>query len=141
MTSMLPDVNVWLALSYDLHPHHEVTKRWFATVGRDSLFFCRVTQLGLLRLLTNRMVVGSGVLNQRGAWQAYGQLLADRRIGFMKEPAGLDEVFRRRSDREEVSLKRWTDDYLAAFAESAGVRLVTLDQALAERASDSVLLR
>ncbi len=52
----------------------------------------------------------------------------------------LDTTFRRLSTRDEVSPKRWTDDYLAAFAEAGSLTLVTFDRALAVRSPTSLLL-
>jgi len=51
----LPDVNVWIALAADQHIHHNVAKRWFTGIQDDQVLFCRITQLGFLRLLTNSM--------------------------------------------------------------------------------------
>ena len=39
-----------------------------------------------------------------------------------------------------VAPKDWADSYLIAFAQSAGIRLVTLDKAIGHRASDTILL-
>ncbi len=107
---------------------------------RARFNFCRVTQLGLLRLLTHRAGVGSAVLTQRQAWRGYDDLITDFRVCFEDEPLTLQKIFKRHSEHDEVSPKRWTDDYLAAFAESAGLQLVPLDQALAARISDSCSL-
>ena len=58
----LPDVNVWVALAVDGHPHHAIAKRWFERLGQESLLFCRVTEMGLLRLLTNEHVMSLKVI-------------------------------------------------------------------------------
>ncbi len=50
----LPDVNVWIALAAERHAHHMRAREWFATLADERLVFCRITQLGFLRLLTNR---------------------------------------------------------------------------------------
>ena len=49
----LPDVNVLLALSAEGHVHHKPARLWFYAQLTDSVAICRVTQMGLLRLLTN----------------------------------------------------------------------------------------
>jgi uncharacterized protein len=61
----LPDVNVWIALAADKHVHHNVAKHWFMNIQADRVLFCRITQLGFLRLLTNRHVMGEEVLIPR----------------------------------------------------------------------------
>lgn len=64
-TSLFPDINVWLALTYEGHTHHADAAQWFATRSADATFaFCRFTQLGLLRLLTADAVMGDEVMTQ-----------------------------------------------------------------------------
>ena len=79
---LFPDVNVWLALSYQRHVHHPAAKAWFERLDENArLCFCRFTQLGLLRLLTTDAVMGEDkVLSQAEAWRAYDRLNGDERI-------------------------------------------------------------
>jgi predicted nucleic acid-binding protein len=65
MTSYLIDINVWLALSLEHSPYAGSAQRWFGglTGTRARLPFCRITELGLLRMLTNEAVMGESVLN------------------------------------------------------------------------------
>ena len=138
-SSRFPDVNVWLALTYDRHEHHGRAAAWLEE--RDErIFFCRFTQLGLLRLLTNEQVMGADVLTQSKAWRAYHRWLGDDRIDFHGEPdpARLDPSFQELSTRLRPSTKLWADAYLAAFARSARLILVTFDQALRTMPSVSV---
>jgi len=89
---LFPDINVWVALTYEGHVHHAIARSWFASAG-DSLrlFFCRFTQLGLLRLLTAVPVMGKDeVMTQAEAWGAYDRWLQDERVAFLDEPSGLD---------------------------------------------------
>ena len=70
-TSLFPDINVWVALTYEGHVHHRTAATWFATLEPDAgLVFCRLTQLGLLRLLTTEAVRGDEVMTQPQAWAA-----------------------------------------------------------------------
>ena len=141
-SSLFPDVNVWLALTYEGHIHHSVAHSWLSEVGPDSrLFFCRVTQLSLLRLLTTVAVMcKEEVLNQQKAWRVYDGWIKDQRIALMQEPAGLDGTFRRLSRSLQPSPKDWADSYLAAFALSAELTLVTFDRALHRRVKRSIFL-
>ena len=140
-TSILPDVNIWLALVYAAHPHHLAVRRWFELLNEaDALAFCRVTQMGFLRLVTQQKVVGAGVLTQAQAWAAYDRLLLDPRITYLPEPDHLEAGFRTLTAREAASPKLWTDDYLLAFAQAAGLALFTLDRALAGRSAAAFLL-
>jgi predicted nucleic acid-binding protein len=63
----LPDVNVRLALAIDGHPHRRSAQAWLDAPPTGSLAFCRVTGMGLLRLLTNRQVMQHDTLGSAGA--------------------------------------------------------------------------
>ena len=130
-SSLFPDVNVWLALTHSRHVHHETAAAWFRSELDASLYFCRFTQLGLLRLLTNEQVMGVEVMNQRKAWQTYHRWLEDERIEFHREPETpqLERLFEELSAHSRPSTKLWADAYLAAFARIAGLTLVTFDRA------------
>lgn len=80
--------------------------------------FCRFTQLGLLRLLTNRSAVGEDVLPQAQAWEAFDAFLANPGNRMMEEPQGIDPLFRRLTDRKEASTKQWAR---TCFIKSLGV--------------------
>ncbi len=68
----LPDVNVWLALTFDSHVHHPDAKAWFDGLPAGAVcFFCRLTQQGLLRLATNPSVFGQHAVTLPEAWQKY----------------------------------------------------------------------
>jgi uncharacterized protein len=54
----LPDVNVWLALLNTQHPHHSSAKHYWEHAAAQHIAFCRITMLGLLRLSTNKVVMG-----------------------------------------------------------------------------------
>ena len=139
---LFPDINVWLALTYDRHVHHVVAKRWFEGVAPTArLFFCRITQLGFLRLLTAPAVMGpDGARNQREAWKAYDRWLADERVEFLDEPAGLETPFRALTGSPHASPKDWADSYLAAFAQVSCLTVVTFDHAFQSKARDLLLL-
>jgi predicted nucleic acid-binding protein len=68
---LFPDIKVWLALSYERHVHYPVARKWFEQLDGDSLLcFCRLTQIGLLRLLTTGALMDIDVLSQADAWRA-----------------------------------------------------------------------
>jgi|SRR5690348_10967123 len=139
--SLFPDINVWLAASAAAHIHYSIASRWFDSRPPEArVCFCRVTQMGLLRLLTSESVMGSEVLTQEEAWHAYDEFLEDDRIEFVDEPSKLENEFRRHSSRPHPSSKTWTDDYLAAFAISGELTLVTFDQAFRGRVKNLELL-
>ena len=134
-------MNVWLALAHEIHPQHGVAIAWGESLSGDAtLSFCRFTQLGLLRLLTNQSAMGADVLTQARAWAVYDAFLKTAKARLTEEPRGIDPLFRRFTDRDEASTKQWADGYLAAFAIAAGIRLVTFDRALAGKVKGAVLL-
>ncbi len=124
-----------------MHPHHTAAIAWGESVDPQSKFyFCRFSQLGLLRLLTNSSAMGSDVATQAEAWRIYDLFFQNGSTFFADEPKQVEELLRRRTMKSESSTKEWADAYLAAFAESAGLRLVTFDKALAARTKGSILL-
>jgi toxin-antitoxin system PIN domain toxin len=138
---LFPDINVWVALTHGRHVHHLVASDWFASLAPGMRFcFCRFTQLGLLRLLTARAVMGDEVMHQVEAWAAYDRWLEDGRVTFVEEPPGLERRFRALTRMKQAVPKTWADAYLAAFAETAQVTLVTFDRALRGKVRPLVLL-
>jgi toxin-antitoxin system PIN domain toxin len=129
-SSLFPDVNVWLALTHNRHVHHALAADWFQSLSDEPIFFCRFTQLGLLRLLTNQQVMGLDVMSQRAAWRANLRWYEDQRIEFHREPesADFERLFQEFSAKPHPSTKLWADAYLAAFAKSAGLTIVTFDK-------------
>jgi len=140
-TSLFPDINVWVALTYEGHAHHRTAAAWFATVKPDvSLVFCRFTQLGLLRLLTTEAVMGDEVMTQPQAWAAYDRWHQDLRVEFVEEPAEIDGRFRALTRLRQPATKDWADSYLAAFATVGQLTLVTFDRGLRAKAKSVVLI-
>jgi toxin-antitoxin system PIN domain toxin len=140
---LFPDINVWVALSYDRHVHHRSALQWFDHLAPMArLFFCRVTQLGLLRLLSSAAVMGPDLAKgQQEAWKAYDAWLQDDRIEFLEEPDGLETQFRALTRSPQASPKDWADSYLLAFASAADLRMVSFDQALGQKGTNVLLLQ
>jgi predicted nucleic acid-binding protein len=101
--------------------------------AEDELAFCRVTQMALLRLVTNRVITGRDVLSRRQAWELVDRLMADARLRFLTEPDGLEPLWVTFSKRDDHDHLLWTADYLAAFAQAAQAELVTLDRVFRTR--------
>lgn len=126
-TGDLPDVNVWLALVHAGHPHHAVARQWWAGRRAGPVWFCRVTMLGLVRLLAQPRVMGDGALQAAAALDMYGQIIQAPGVGLMPEPAGCEQAYRQ-FVQPDLPARLLTDAYLAAFAQSASLRLVTFDR-------------
>jgi toxin-antitoxin system PIN domain toxin len=129
----LPDVNVWIALAAERHTLHRPARHWFSNLQDEKLAFCRLTQLGFLRLLTNKHVMEEEVMRPDDAWEAYRVLRLDRRIGYLAEPNELPETWQAFTEGPLSSPNLWTDAYLCAFAHAAGLTLVTFDTKIPAR--------
>jgi len=134
------DANVWLALLWSRHIHSEKASAWFAEAGEEQFFFCRFTQLTILRLLTTASIMGKDVKTMSEAWQVWDRVWADARISFLPEPDELEKEFRSRSRLSSRSPKVWADAYLLAFASVAGLKFVTFDRALKANGANLLVL-
>jgi len=140
ISSSFPDVNVWLALLLEDHVHRGAARRWWESTESDLIGFLRVTQMSVLRLLTTQAAMNGRPLRMPEAWAAYDRLFDDERVAFVDEPNGVEAAFRKYARKKQASPKLWADAWLLAFAECAGGSVITLDQALADRANHTVLL-
>src|ERR1700676_90069 len=100
----LPDVNVWIAMYSPGHVHHSIALNWFDQSGASDIVFCRVTQMGFLRLVTNRHVMGVNALGPPGAWGAVDEMLKNARIFFAKEPPAMGSVYNSISGSRDLFL-------------------------------------
>jgi toxin-antitoxin system PIN domain toxin len=96
---LLCDTNVWFALALSKHVHHDAARQWLDSIDEPAIIhFCRATQQSLLRLLTNRTVLGAygnAPLTNNEAWAAYAALLADDRITMtIAEPTDIEDKWR-----------------------------------------------
>jgi uncharacterized protein len=124
----LPDVNVWIALTSDRHVHHVIARNWLQSFAGEQIAFCRITELSLLRLLTNSHVMGEDVLDPIRAWQVYDDLRADPRAIFLPEQIGFSERWRQAAAQISGGPNSWTDSYLATFASHTESTVVTFDR-------------
>jgi toxin-antitoxin system PIN domain toxin len=133
-----PDINLWLAIAAPEHAHAPIAQAWW---DRESgaIAFCRLTQLGFLRLVTTAAVMDGKPLTMNEAWQVYDRFYEDDRVTFIPEPAGVDKRFREKASGRTASPKVWADSWLLAFAQAADGVLVTFDHALASRGASCLL--
>jgi toxin-antitoxin system PIN domain toxin len=124
------DANVWLALLWSRHIHSEKAGAWFERASEEKFFFCRITQITVLRLLTTPIVMGSDVKTMSEAWALWDRVCADDRTALLAEPESIEPELRRFSALRSSSPKVWADAYLLTFAAVAGLKLVTFDRGL-----------
>ena len=126
----LPDVNVWLALLIVEHPHHAAARRYWETNDAGCRrMFCRTTMLGVVRLLCERRLMGPAVKTLPQAWSIYRQLRESADVGFQSDRETADKTLAQWLDTPAAPIpgRLWTDAWLAALAESSGLRLVSFD--------------
>lgn len=137
----LPDINVWLALTFDSHVHHPSAKTWFDGLPSGEVcFFCRLTQIGFLRLTTSKKIFGKHALKLLDAWQKFDMFLSDPRVAVAAEPADLEIHWRNFTQHQSYSPQVWNDAYLAAFAVAGSLELVTFDKGFKQYATVSCKL-
>jgi len=134
------DANVWLALIWGRHIHAERARGWQESSPEEKFFYCRFTQITVLRLLTSAAVMGQDVRRMAEAWELWDRVCADDQVALLAEPEGMEPDFRRLSKAGGWSPKVWADAYLLAFASVAGLKLVTFDKALRARGVDTLVL-
>lgn len=124
----LLDANVWLALAFSGHVHHLRAKARFDSLGDETCAFCRITQMALLRHVTNSKILGAAVQTQQQAWTSYEGLAADPRVVFEMEPVDFESRFHALTQDAFPSHSRWTDAYLASFAMAGDFEFITLER-------------
>ena len=127
----LADVNVWVATLHEGHPHHDAAIGWWREAvipSGTTVLFCRITQLGLLRLLSNERVMGASRQTPDEAWATYRQVLEQPPVAFADEPAGTEAAFAERTRGRPMSTGIWTDAYLAGFARAGGLSITSFDR-------------
>ena len=88
------DVNVWLPLVWNGHVASHSAHLWASTSNED-LVMCRVTELALLRHLTNPTIMGSDVLTNSAAARVTRTLQSQQGIQLAPDRASSWRVFLR----------------------------------------------
>jgi len=135
---IFPDINVWMALALPEHVHLATARAWWEK-EEGTIAFCRLTQMGLLRLMTTASAMSGKPLGISEAWRVYDRFYRDDRVVFVAEPPEVDRVFRAKAAGKTASPKIWADAWLLAQAEAAGGVLVTFDRALEGRGAMCLL--
>jgi toxin-antitoxin system PIN domain toxin len=130
----LLDVNVWLAAAFTAHPAHGTAQAVLlnATPDRPALF-CRATQQSFLRLVSTPAIFAayrSAAISNQDALTALAAFQGLPQVDLIDEPAGLEALWWRLAALAEPAPKRWMDAYLAAFAISTSIRMISLDRDL-----------
>ena len=133
MTRYLADVNVLLALVWPRHTGHAAAQAWFAKSGHRAWATDPLTQLGVLRLLTNPAVT-HGAVSARTALELLAEATAHPGHEFWSldyDPAtALNPLI-----SDLTGPQQWTDALLLAHAAERNGVLVTFDAGIGKLAS------
>jgi toxin-antitoxin system PIN domain toxin len=121
----LLDVNLLLAAIWANHPQHG---RAFAWLSGKNVMLCPLSELGFLRISTNKKAINAPMEKAR---DLLNQFATDRKA--VRIAADLPALKSHPGKSEEV-----TDHYLADLAALHGIRLATLDQNLTHSSVDVI---
>jgi toxin-antitoxin system PIN domain toxin len=128
----LLDTNVWIAAVFPTHPAHPLAQqRLKRASAAEPAFFCRATQQSFLRLVSTPALLKVYGVEQAGNREAIAALQAFAslpQVRLAEEPAGLFSLWLQLGATERPAPKLWMDAYLAAFAISAALPLLSLDR-------------
>lgn len=125
----LCDVNVLIAIVDANQSFHSKANHWLNSIDKPGdIVVCRFSQLALLRLLSNPSVMGSDVMTLKQAWSIFDTMMSDERFSFCAESSNVESHFRKLTDHIKNSHKLIQDAYLAAFALSMDMKVVTFDK-------------
>lgn len=121
----LLDINVLLAAIWVEHPHHSEANLW---LKGKQIFICPLSELGFLRISTNKKVIGAAMAKARMALEKF---LKETNAGRISDDMAALESHPQTS--EQV-----TDLYLADLADRHGLKLGTLDTNISHKAVELI---
>jgi hypothetical protein len=124
----LPDLNVWLALSWPGHSHHRQAVHYWEQQAADQVLFCTVTALGLVRMVSQPKLMGVAVKNAAEASALLHALCQQPGVQLAEPEHNGWEVFHQLLQSAELPARLCTDAHLAALAIANGWRLVSFDR-------------
>jgi hypothetical protein len=127
-TADLPDLNVWLALTWPGHIHHQHAVRYWEQQAAEQVLFCTVTALGLVRLVCQPKLMGKAVCTTAEASALLDALCQQPGVALAHREHDGWEVFHQLLRQGELPVRLCTDAHLAALAMANGWRLVSFDR-------------
>jgi toxin-antitoxin system PIN domain toxin len=136
VTPALLDVNVLTALLWPAHEHHETAHRWFAARRGGRWATCALTQLGLVRIVSNP-AFSRDALSPTQAVTLLAQNVAHAGHEFWPEnlqvPAAVAGL-----EAQLQGYRQLTDAYLVALAARRKGVLATFDRGVRVLAGDAL---
>jgi len=132
MNRSLVDVNVLLALLWPPHEDHVAAQTWFAKSGRRAWATSPITQLGVMRLLTNSSVT-RGAVSAATAIEVVAEAMQHEGHEFWPLQSQLTAGLRSISGKL-LGHRQWTDAVLLLQAVERSGTFVTFDSGVAQLA-------
>ena len=132
MQGYFADTNVWVALQFKRHLHHQIVVDFMKTRAKEApVFFARIVEQSFLRLITTAAICRTYNVSVHTNAQAVQILNGWRSCSYIdcldEEPPGTRALWLELAAIPSASPKVWMDAYLAAYAIRAGIPLATLD--------------
>lgn len=127
-TADLPDLNVWLALTWPQHSHHQRALHYWEHQAAGQVLFCTVTALGLVRLMCQPKLMGTAVRTLAEASTLLNGLCQQPGVSLAEPDHDGWEVFHHLLLARDLPARLCTDAHLAALAMANGWRLVSFDR-------------
>ena len=135
------DANVWIPILVENHAHHKRAWQWWTTIADREAVWCRMTQMSVLRLLTNSIVMHGTPLSLAESWSVWQRVEQDPRTSFYDvEPAGIAGGWSARIQGRATTPNLWMDAYLAALAELSGFGFATFDKGFRQMGLTNLVL-
>ncbi len=126
----LPDINVWLALAWSNHVHHDAAHPWFARDATAEGATCLLTQTGFLRLSLNPQIVGVSI-DCQAAVHLLRSLVAHPHHQYTDIAPALTTTPFDELVPKIVGYRQVSDATLLYLARVNGLKLVTFDRPVA----------
>jgi len=124
----LLDLNILTALLWPAHEHHDVAHRWFGARRNRRWATCAITELGLIRLITNPSF-SRDALSPSDALVLLSSNLSHENHDFWIEDLSVAEALQA-VPRKLQGHKQVTDAYLLALANHHHGVLATFDRGI-----------
>ena len=132
MPGFLYDSNIWAALTFAAHPHHDHAGEHVKESSKDRrIYRIRATELSALRLITTPAIhraFGVPNFSKAEAIAFLTSLFEKTGSVEIEEPRDARRLWLRLADRNKAAPKVWMNAYLAAVAISGGFDFVTSDR-------------
>ena len=142
MPGFLYDSNVWVALTFAAHPHHDHAGEHVKEASKDRpIYRIRATELSALRLVTTPAIhraFGVPSFSNAEAIAFLTSLFQKTGSVEAEEPQDTRQLWLRLADRNMTAPKAWMDAYLAAVSISGGFDFVTTDRDFQQFAAEGL---